>query len=44
MPDSYPTIIVQCLCGSLSSFSANFITNPLDVMRIRMQVRALKLV
>ena len=33
-----PTIGVQCLCGPLCSISANFITNPLDVMRTRMQV------
>ena len=33
-----PTIVVQCLCGPLCSISANFITNPLDVMRTRMQV------
>ena len=38
LPDELPTIVVQCLCGPLSSLSANFLTNPLDVMRTRMQV------
>jgi len=38
LPDEFPTIAVQCLCGPLSSLSANFLTNPLDVMRTRMQV------
>jgi solute carrier family 25, member 44 len=39
MPDQLPNLAVQCLCGPLSSFSANFLTNPLDVMRTRMQVQ-----
>jgi len=38
LPEELPTIVVQCLCGPLSSLSANFLTNPLDVMRTRMQV------
>lgn len=38
LPEKMPTIVVQCLCGPLCSISANFITNPLDVMRTRMQV------
>ena len=38
MPDELPTLLVQCLCGPFSSLSANVITNPLDVLRTRMQV------
>lgn len=36
--DHIPTIFIQCLCGPISSLSANVITNPLDVMRTRMQL------
>lgn len=38
LPDQLPTIVIQCLCGPVSSLSANIITNPLDVMRTRMQL------
>lgn len=38
MPQDVPTIVVQCLSGPLCSISANFLTNPLDVMKTRMQV------
>lgn len=38
LPDQVPTLLVQCVCGPLSSLSANIITNPLDVMRTRMQL------
>lgn len=38
LPDQIPTILLQCLSGPVSSLSANIITNPLDVMRTRMQL------
>ena len=38
VPDQVPTLALQCCCGPLSSLSANFLTNPIDVMRTRMQV------
>jgi solute carrier family 25 protein 44 len=37
--DQVPTLAVQCMCGPLSSFSANLLTNPLDTMRTKMQVQ-----
>ena len=38
LPDNYPTIAIQCMCGPLSSFSANFLTNPFDVLRANTQL------
>ena len=38
LPEDLPTIVVQCLCGQLSSLSVNFLTNPFVVLRTRMQV------
>lgn len=38
MPEHVPTLLLQCMCGPLSSVSANMLTNPLDVIRTRMQL------
>lgn len=38
LPDQLPTLFIQCLCGPFSSLSANILTNPLDVVRTRMQL------
>lgn len=38
LPDQLPTLFVQCLAGPFSSVSANVLTNPLDVLRTRMQL------
>jgi len=38
LPEQIPTILIQCLCGAVSSFTANIITNPFDVIRTRMQL------
>ncbi|CAF0791099.1 unnamed protein product [Brachionus calyciflorus] len=38
MPNDFPVLLLQCICGPLGSLSANLLTNPLDCMRTRMQV------
>lgn len=38
MPVNFPVLLLQCICGPMSSLSANLLTNPLDCMRTRMQV------
>jgi solute carrier family 25 protein 44 len=37
-PSDWPPIVLQSLCAPLSTLTSNIITNPLDVIRARMQI------
>ena len=41
-PSDFPVLALQCACGPLSSLSASLVSNPIDVMRTRMQVTKTK--
>lgn len=40
--DHLPLILIQCACAPLSTISSNILTNPLDVIRARMQITKTK--
>lgn len=40
MPPWVSHLFIQCVAGSFGGFTTTIITNPLDIVRARLQVRA----
>ena len=38
MPTSTPSILCNMICGPMAGLTSSYLTNPLDVIRARMQV------
>lgn len=41
MPSNASHLLIQCIAGSLGGFTTTIITNPLDIIRARLQVQRL---
>lgn len=39
MPSWVSHLFIQCVAGSIGGFTTTIITNPLDIVRARLQVR-----
>lgn len=39
LPSNASHLLIQCVSGSLGGFTTTIITNPLDIIRARLQVR-----
>lgn len=39
LPSSASHLLIQCVAGSLGGFTTTIITNPLDIVRARLQVK-----
>lgn len=42
LPEDTSHLLIQCISGSLGGFTTTIITNPLDIIRARLQVQRLE--
>ncbi|XP_026289755.1 solute carrier family 25 member 44 [Frankliniella occidentalis] len=42
LPDDFSHLLIQCIAGTLGGFTTTLLTNPLDIVRARLQVQRLE--